>query len=204
MKLRNVVLASLGALALAACGQSGTYYEKSPEDVMNAIEKVRVPTAIMGRDISGFNVSRPLDNTVLITLTDASGKELYRIVNQVEADGNGSRVISQSQTPDGKALTGKLGGHQANMMNQFNEEIVAAAIEGRSFDMMFATSPVAKSMLGNNPEMQAQIENANEAMLTMSELEQDMADYEAQKKFEQKYGEDWGKSAGDSSEGWGQ
>lgn len=204
MKMRSFVLASLGALALAACGQSGTYYEKSPEQVMKAIEKVRVPTAIMGRSINGYRVSRPLDNTVLITLTDSSGKELYRIVNQVEADGNGSRVITQAQTPDGKALKAKLDSKQANMMNQFTNEIVASAIEGRSFDMMFATAPGAKALLNANPEMQAHIQASNEAMLSMSEAEQSMAEYAEQRKFERKYGDDWGKSAGGKQDGWGE
>jgi hypothetical protein len=198
MKLRTFVLASLGALALAACGQSGTYYEKSPEAVMKAIEKVSVPTAMMGRSISNFRVSRPLDDTVLIVLTDMNGKELYRIVNQVEADGNGSRVITQAQTPDGKALDANLGGQQANMMNQFTNEIVKSAIEGRSFDMMFATSPAAKAMLGNDPEMQATIDEANKAMLAISKMEQTVEQIE----FEQKYGDDWGKSAGSKSDGW--
>ena len=199
MKLRALILASLGALALAACGQSGTYYEKSPEQVMKAIEKVRVPTALMGRSINNFRVSRPLDDTVLIVLTDSRGKELYRIVNQVEADGAGSRVITQAQTPDGKALNAKLDSHQANMMNQFTNEIVASAIEGRSFDMMFATNPAAKAMIGNNPEMQAQIQASNEAMLAISEMEQDIE----QMRFEKKHGDDWGKSAGSEQGGWG-
>ena len=198
MKLRALILASLGALALAACGQSGTYYEKSPEQVMKAIEKVRVPTALMGRSINNFRVSRPLDDTVLIVLTDSRGKELYRIVNQVEADGAGSRVITQAQTPDGKALNAKLDSHQANMMNQFTNEIVASAIEGRSFDMMFATNPAAKAMIGNNPEMQAHIQASNEAMLAISEMEQDIE----QMRFEKKYGDDWGKSAGSEQGGW--
>ncbi|MEL7188922.1 MAG: hypothetical protein AAGK17_05165 [Pseudomonadota bacterium] len=203
MLFKKFALGVVVAATLAACSPSGTYYEKSPEDVLSAIEKQDMPYHMFGDTIAARSVTRPSDDVVVVALVDKMGAEQMRIVAQVSADGSGSRVITQAQD-----IHGKLGESNAEsslvggMFQELAEEHVTAAIEGRPFDMLFATPSVAKAMIEANPEAREKLDQLNQSGQAMGEMQQKMYDKVKQREFADKYGEDWAESGSEKSDGW--
>ena len=174
MALKNILLAVLGGLLLASCGVSGTYYEKSPPAVVAALKAATLPYHILGDKAQGSRVTQPDANTVVTAVLGPDQSELIRFVTTIAPDGAGSRVSVDVQPPEGrnheratKAMA--QNGLTMGLMDKLAKEHVAAAIEGRPFDMMFATPSMAKGMLAANPAVQAQIQQANSAAASMNE-----------------------------------
>ncbi len=174
MALKNILLAVLGGLLLASCGASGTYYEKSPQAVVAALKAATLPYHILGDKAQGSRVTQPDANTIVTAVLGPDQSELIRFVTTIAPDGAGSRVSVDVQPPEGrnheratKAMA--QNGLTMGLMDKLAKEHVAAAIEGRPFDMMFATPAMAKGMLAANPAARAQIQDANSAAASMNE-----------------------------------
>jgi hypothetical protein len=180
MRVMSFILSIAGAVLLAACGQSGVYYEKTPEQVAAALKDAYLPTHILGGGIERSRVSQPDANTVVTALIGGDGSEAMRFVTTITPDGTGSRVLTVIQPPEGKnkERAAEMMASQAyamSMMDSLAQEHVAAAIEGRAFDMMFATNPAAKAMLNSDPQMREQLRQINEANTEFARMEQEMA-----------------------------
>ncbi len=180
MRVKAFILSMAGAVLLAACGQTGTYYEKTPEQVAAALKGAYLPTHVLGGSIKRSRVTQPDPNTVVTALIGENGTEAMRFVTTITPDGTGSRVVTELQPPEGKnkeraAEMMASGSYEIAMIGQLANEHVAAAIEGRPFDMMFATNPMAKAMLRDKPGVQEQIDQANASAAEWSRMEQEMA-----------------------------
>lgn len=189
-------------MLLVSCGDSGKYYEKSSQEVASALKSAYLPTHVLGGTVAGSRVSQPDRNTIVTALLAQDGSELMRFVTILSPDGTGTRVATEIRPPEGRNKDRATQAMEANgfamgMMEKLAEEHVTAAIEGRPFDVTFATPPMAKGMMGAMPGMSKQIDAANEAAAEFSRHQQ-------QAEFEQEYGDDWGRSAGDVSDGWGE
>lgn len=174
MTLKTFLLAALGSLLLAGCGASGTYYEKSPQAVVSALKSATLPYHVLGNTAQGSRVTQPDENTVVTAILGPGQSELLRFVTTITPDGSGSRVSVDVQPPEGRnsekaAKAMAENGFAMGMMGKLAQEHVAAAIEGRPFDMMFAAPPMAKGMLAANPEAQAHIDGANQAAASMNQ-----------------------------------
>jgi hypothetical protein len=180
MRIGAFILSVVGAALLAACGPSGTYYEKTPEQVAAALKKAYLPTHVLGSGIKRSKVTQPDPNTIVTALIGANGTEAMRFVTTITPDGTGSRVLTEVRAPEGvnNERANEVMADQAHvmaLMDGLANEHVAAAIEGRPFDMMFATNPMAKGMLSNQPGVQEQINEANASAAEWSRMEQEMA-----------------------------
>jgi hypothetical protein len=178
MTLKTILLAMLGSLLLASCGASGTHYEKSPQAVVAALKMATLPYHVLGDRAQGSRVSQPDANTVVTAVLGPDQSELIRFVATVAPDGAGSRVSVNVQPPEGKnheraTKAMAQNGLTMGLMNKLAQEHVAAAIEGRPFDMMFAAPPMAKGILAANPAIQAQIQDANSAAASMNQAMRD-------------------------------
>ncbi len=199
MSIYKILLSSFFAVLLSACGASGQYFEKSPEEVAKALKGAKLPIAILGRNVVGETVTNPTPNTFVITANDELGGDIFRIVATIAPDGNGTRVTSKFEQ-----LHKTLGSQDTSMAQKAADEQIASTIEGRAFDMMFATSPAAKAVLSaQGGKVQERINAANETMVAFSEMEREMAAQEKREKFEKEYGEDWGASGSAADGGWG-
>jgi hypothetical protein len=194
--MRSVLLSILGFFLLSACGESGKYYEKSPDAVISAIESAVLPT-VSDRSLVGSTVSKPDKNTIIVTAKDELGGDVFRIVTRLTPEGNGTRVETRFEQLH------KRKGHDPAMSQKFAVEHVAAAVEGRPFDMMFATAPVAKAVALADPETAERVKNAGAAMTAFSKMEQDSHQDRKQRKFDEEYGDDWAASGDDDDAGWG-
>ena len=192
----RVVLLSIVSLFMAACGQSGTYYEKSPDEIAKAIEGATLAT-VGDRRLVGSEVTRPSANMVVTAAKDQLGGDVFRIITKLTPDGDGTYVETHFEQ------VGKRKGHDENMAQLFAAEHVTAAIEGRSFDMMFASNPAAKAIIEQNPEAARRMKASGEAMVAFSKMEQDAAKQEQHERFEKQYGSDWGASPSKAQDGWG-
>jgi hypothetical protein len=191
MRLKSFVLGAAGAVLLSACGPSGTYYEKTPEQVAAALRAAYLPTHVLGSTVTGSRVSQPDASTVVTALLDAEGRELMRFVTTVTPEGTGSRVSTDVRPPEGSHKERAVEAMEKNgfvmgLMGGLANEHVAAAIEGRPFDMMFA-NPVAKTMAGAVPGVKEQIDQANAGAMEMAKMERDA-------EFANEYGDAWGSS----------
>ena len=201
MRMKSILLACAGAMLLAGCG-TGEYYEKTPQEVSSALKSAYLPVHVLGSTVVNSRVSQPDRNTVVTALLDRDGSELMRFVTTLTPDGTGTRVATEIRPPEGRnkdraGAAMKANGFAMGMMEKLAEEHVAAAIEGRPFDMTFATPPMAKGMMGAVPGMSERIDAANETAAEFSR-------YQQEAEFEREYGDDWGRSAGDAADGWGE
>ena len=170
----------LVAAALAACGASGDYYEKPPAEVAKAIKGAYLPTHVLGSQIKRSRVTQPSPDTVVTTLLGAGGREMMHFVTTITPDGSGSRVSTELSIPEGvkdrldEAVSkDPMAAHAMGVMQMLAEEHVAAAIEGRPFDMTLG-NPNAKAAMAMNPEMKQHVDAANAAAAEMSRYEQEM------------------------------
>lgn len=201
MRVKSMLLTCAGALLLASCC-AGEYYEKTPQEVTSALSAAYLPVHVLGGTVADSRVTQPDSNTVVTALIDRNGSEMMRFVTTLTPDGAGTRVATEVRPPKGRnedraSAAMKANGVVLGLMEKLAEEHVAAAIEGRPFHMTFATSPMAKGMMGAVPGMSEQIDAANEAAAEFSR-------YEQQAEFESEYGDHWGRSAGDAADGWGE
>lgn len=179
MRMRAYILAIAAAVLLAACGETGVHYDKSPEQVAAALKAAHLPTHVLGGNIKRSRVTQPDASTVVTALVAADGSEAMRFVTTITPDGSGSRVLTEVQAPEGqnaesasRAMASE--GYAMALMGGLANEHVAAAIEGRPFDMLFAANPMAKEALRNKPGVQEQINRANASAARMARMEQDM------------------------------
>lgn len=164
------------ALLLSACGEQGTFYEKSPQAVRSALRSATLPYHVLGSSATGSRVTQPDENTVVTAVLGPNQSEMMRFVAIITPEGSGSRVAIEVRPPEGKnkdRATKAMGSNvmAMGMMEKLAAEHVDAAIQGRPFDMMFATGPMAKGMINANPEMKAQIDAANSSAQAMNQFE---------------------------------
>lgn len=183
--LRKSVFVALAACLLAACGMQGKYYEQTPQAIHAALRSATLPYHVLGSMAQGSRVTRPDNNTVVTAVLGPNQSEMIRFVTTITPDGTGSRVLVEVRPPEGNnsaraAQAMKSNGFAMAMMKKLADEHVAAAIEHRPFDMMFATDPMAKGMIGANPGMQEQIDAANRGAADINQAQRDFqADSEA-------------------------
>ena len=192
MKLRSLVLALLGALALTACANEGQSFEQSPKIVKARLKYVVIPTALIGRSVINRKVRQASEDVTVIEMLNRSGEEKMRNVVQVTPEGAGSKVLAQAQTPDGETIGDQAGQMNGRLAQKFADELVASAIEKRAFDMMFASDPSLKAMYGQNTFLGKEVQKANENAAAFSRAEQQILENERRRKFESEYGEGWG------------
>ncbi len=143
---------------------------------MSALSSAYVPTHILGSYVEGSRVTMPDGRTVVTALIDRNGFELMRFVTTVEADGKGSLVDTVVEAPEGEhaeraAEAMKAQAFTMSLMEKLADEHVAAAIEGRPFDML-AFNPMARG-IANSTGYGKQIDEANAAAMAFSQAEQD-------------------------------
>jgi hypothetical protein len=171
--MRSLLL--LLTLLLAACGMDGTYYEKAPDSVRAALKSAKLPYHILGTQATGSRVDTPDDQTVVTAVLGPNNSEMVRFITTITADGTGSRVKTIIAPPTGPNAERAQAAMQQNgyataLLDKLATEHVAAAIEGRPFDMMFATDPMAKGMINADPQMKAHVDAANANAAAMSEM----------------------------------
>lgn len=186
----------LGGVLWLGMDSGGKHFAKSPSDVKAALSAAYLPTHVLGSYVKGSRVSISGD-TVVTALIDESGAELMRFVTTVTPDGSGSIVDTEVEAPEGIHAKGaaeamKSQAFTMSLMAKLADEHVAAAIEGRPFDMMFG-NPMAKQMASAVPGMQEQIDDANAGAAEMSRFEQD-------EEYGADYGDDWGSAEGETSD----
>lgn len=183
-------------------------YDRSPGEVRGALMGAHVPTHILGDTVSGSRVRREGENTVITALLDPSGREIMHFVTTIVPDGDGSQVSTEVHAapgpaePNGREAFGKNGFARA-MLDKLAQEHVAAAIEERPFDMMFAAPPGAKQMIGMSPDMKDKIDNANASASEIAKYQQEAQAAHRQQQFRERYGENWGDSGFDDTGDWG-
>lgn len=165
----------LGAVLWMGVDGGETYYEKPPSAVMSALSSAYVPTHILGSHVEGSRVTMPDGKTVVTALIDRNGAELMRFVTTVRADGTGSLVDTVVEGPTGRhaeraAEAMKSQAFTMSFMEKLADEHVAAAIEGRPFDML-AFNPMAKG-LAQSMGYGEHIDAANAAGSTFSQADQ--------------------------------
>ncbi|MCA0903581.1 hypothetical protein [Qipengyuania aquimaris] len=168
----------------------------------HAIKSAHLPTHVLGKQVKRSRVTQPAPDTVVTTLLGEGGREMMHFVTTVTPDGTGSRVATEIAIPEGvkerldeAVAKDPMANYAMNLMHVVAREHVVAAIEGRPFDMTLG-NPKAEVAMQMNPEMRAQIEEANKAA-------SDMAKQEQQMHFSQSYGNDWGDSGSSTGDGWG-
>lgn len=184
------ILGAALCLMLAACGQSGTYYEKSPEDITSALQSATPPLALMGRTVTDSRVFEE-DGNIITALISSDGPDLLHIVTAISPDGTGSYVSNSLLVP---AAEGDVP-YNVGLMQMLADEHVTAAIEGRAFNMLFATPVMGTTAISMIPGGDEHIQAANEAAAMFSEMERGRAQYERQEEFRAEYGDDWGADA---------
>ena len=162
----RTIFAATTLLLLAACGETGTYYEATPAQVKSRIMTATLPHHIVGSQIARSRTFER-DGQIVTALVAEDGRDLMHFISTVTPEGAGSRVATDiellADIGEGSFETAMA----MNLMDQLADEHVAAAIEGRPFNMMFATNPAAVDALP--PEARQQVEDANAAMQAMNE-----------------------------------
>ncbi|MGB3807904.1 MAG: hypothetical protein WA936_11955 [Erythrobacter sp.] len=187
----------------------GTEYARSPQDVRAALKSAHVPTHVLGQHVAGSRVRVVEGGHVVTALLDHEGREIIHFVSTIEERGGGSHVSTDVVPAPGEHAARaqeamKKNAFATNLLDKLADEHVAAAIEGRPFDMMFATPPAAKEMIGMTPGLGNQIADANASASELAQLQQDLAREEERRRFSKEYGDDWGASGVDSDAGWGE
>ena len=173
MRIKAMLLALAGSVLLAACGPQGTYYDKTPQQARSALRSAVLPYHVLGSMAKGSRIIQQDENTMITAILGPDRRELMRFATTITPDGTGSRVAVEVRPPEGrnKERANKAmgsNGFAMALMNQLAREHVAAAMEGRPFNMMFASGPMAGGMVAANPGMQSQINDANQAAQSMN------------------------------------
>ncbi|MDG6080014.1 hypothetical protein E3U23_12530 [Erythrobacter litoralis] len=190
---------ALAVVLWAGIDSGETYYEKSPEEIRRAIASAYLPVHILGDTVKRSRVTQPADGTVVTALLDENDVELMRFVTTVTPDDTGATVKTDVVQPEGKHAERA---HKAmkeqtfamSLLEVLAEEHVAAAIEGRPFDML-AFNPTAKALAG--PMGMAQ--DFDE----INRLAAEDAAYMQDEAFREQYGDDWGTTTPSKRDGWG-
>ena len=174
MRLAPLLVSMLAALLLGACGEQGKHYEQSPQAIRSSLRAAILPYHILGSQAKGTKVIQLDDSRTAVAVLGPNDSEMMRFVTTVTPDGTGSRVLVELAPPEGRNKDRAAKAMESNaiamiLMKKLADEHVAAAIEHRPFDMMFATPAMAKSMIGASPEIRAQIDGANRAASSMNE-----------------------------------
>ena len=183
-------IAIAATLLVAACEEQGTYYEVAPSQAKASIKAAVVPTHVLGSTIKRSRAYDRGDDQVVTALIDGQGRELMHFVTTVTPDGEGSRVDTEIEMTKDADTRSFEATYALALLDKLADEHVAAAIEGRPFDMLFATNPAAVAMMG--PEMRDEVESANRAMQELNESQQ-MGSFGS----ESGSGSDWGAGGGD-------
>ena len=166
----------VGAILWMGMDGSAKHYEKSPAEIRSALSAAHVPTHILGQYVEGSRVTMPDDTTVVTALIDDNGSELMRFVTTVTPDGTGAQVATEVTAPQGKYAARaeeamKKQGYTMVLMRKLADEHVAAAIEGRPFDML-AFNPMARTV-ADAAGYGATFDQANANAADFDKLEQD-------------------------------
>lgn len=190
---------ALAVVLWAGIDSGETHYEKSPEEIRRAIASAYLPVHVLGDTVKRSRVTQPEDGTVVTALLDENDVELMRFVTTVTPDDTGATVKTDVVQPEGEHAerARKAMKEQAFVMSLLEvlaKEHVAAAIEGRPFDML-AFNPTAKALAG--PMGMAQdFEEINRSAADDAAYVQDEA-------FGKRYGSDWGSEKASRLDGWG-
>lgn len=167
MRFRKFSFTFFAVILLGACSPQGTYYERSPDDIRDALSVATLPYHIFGSRVQGSKVSQPDEGTVITSVMGQDGIKLIDIVTKIAPDGTGSRVTVEVRPPDGenaaRAAEALRSNGGAEMMAQVANEHVAAVIEGRPFNMMFGAGPGAQAIIAANPDFKANNDAMNAA-----------------------------------------
>jgi hypothetical protein len=174
MRFASILISALAALLLSACGEQGKYYEQTPDAIRSALQSATLPYHILGSQAKGTRVIKIDDTKTAVAVVGPNDSEMMRFVTTVTPDGTGSRVMVELAPPEGRNKEKAEKAMQSNamammLMKKLADEHVAAAIEHRPFDMMFATPALAKGMIGASPELRAQLDEANRSAASMNE-----------------------------------
>ena len=175
------------SLMLVACGQSGVYFEQSPEQISSALHSTTPPLALLGESIKRARVYDEGGN-IITAFSDSRGKELLHIVTTVSPEGEGARV-SSTLLVNPEFNSGLV---NPGLVQQMADEHVASAIEGRVFDVTFAAPGLAKAALSRIPGGSERLEAINEGVAFGTEMRQMIDEAEREMEFREEYGDDWG------------
>ena len=106
MSILRSILTIFGAIFLASCGNSGEYYEKTPEQVTHAIKSAHLPTHVLGKQIKRSRVTQPAPDTVVTTLLGEGGREMMHFVTTVTPVANWPRALRKSRSVKAAASGG--------------------------------------------------------------------------------------------------
>jgi hypothetical protein len=145
MNVKRLLSSLAAAILLTACGDSGQYFEKAPEQSIAALKSAYFPTRVFGGPNKSSRTFEAAGGVVITALLDEDNRETLRIVSTVTPDGSGSRVRTELAPPNGTGQMPK--GLDTTNVTMFAREHVAAAIEGRTIDLA-AGGVMAGSELG--------------------------------------------------------
>ncbi len=202
------LLPALGLVLWMGLSGDTTTYARSPAEIHSALKAARVPTHVLGEGVAGSRVRSDGENRVITALVDPAGVELVLFVTTVDPDGEGSQVSTVVQMAPGDRAQEARDALKKNaiataLLEKLADEHVAAAIEERPFDMLFAAPPGAAQMISATPGMRDKIDDANASASDFAKTQQEWAEHQREEEFREQYGDDWGASGADSSDGWG-
>ena len=208
IRLLMGLVPALGAVLWMGMDSGSTYYDQSPAQVQSALKAAHLPTHILGSSISGSRVRVLDDGSVVTALIDMGGREAMHFVTTIEPDGEGAQVSTEVKAPDGELaehapISMKQNAFTVGLLGKLAQEHTASAIEGRPFDMMFASAPATKGMLAAMPGMDQQINQANEAANSFAKNEQEWAKTSQEREFSKSYDDGWAASSDGDDGGWG-
>jgi hypothetical protein len=184
-------------------------YERSPQQVREALRSAQVPIHVLGENIAGSVVRDERADIVVTALVDRNGAEVLHFVTTIEPDGDGSAVTTELRPAHGRNAQNVSGALSANLraaglLEKLASEHVAAAIEGRPFDIMFAAPPMADPiMTAVAPGVKDKIAEANQTASELAKAHGELAEAERRRKFTEEHGEDWAASSHTPDDGWG-
>ncbi|MEM6475990.1 MAG: hypothetical protein AAF687_07475 [Pseudomonadota bacterium] len=196
MNIRRFALAALASTLLAGCGFQGEYYDATPEQATFRIKNAPMPTPFLGTGVARKEVITAEDGSIVTLFKNKAGKTGIQISATITPDGEGSRIATSVVYDKSKLGSGAESAMASGLITKLGEEHVAAAVEKRPFDMMFAAGPMAKGMMANNPGMAKQMQEANR-------MASEMAQAQRRGSYDSEYG-GWGsENGGGSGADWG-
>ncbi len=199
---------ALGAVLYFGTGSSGEYYDRTPAQIVTALENAHLPVHILGGAIVDSQVHSKGDGTVITALIGQDGREAMHFITTIDASGNGANV-STTVAPPGGDLKSKANEalaaqpYAAQLLGLLAKEHVDAAIDGRPFDMLFATNPMARKMLDEQAGMREHIDDINAANSQMDEWDIDAFRSNRSGDSTSYASDDWGSDSASRSDGWG-
>ncbi|MFB0612994.1 hypothetical protein [Aurantiacibacter poecillastricola] len=177
IRLLMMLAPALAGVLWLGWSSGGAFYEKTPAEVQASLMAAHVPVHVLGEHVKSSHVTAPDERTVITALLDENSNELMRFVTTIEPDGTGSFVDTEIIAPEGENAERARGAMQqnalaVNLLEMVAEEHVASAIDGRAFNML-ALNPAANAMVQAQPELAAQIDQANRSADEWSRIEQD-------------------------------